>query len=387
MTESSLPPLPPTGPPPAGPPPASPPPASPPPASPPPAGEANCKAIKSDTLASPDVFVKLAQYTSTSFSDASVFFVCFFVYLFHFNSLNSHLEITLDKKVNTILKFGVPLAISTLILFKVSDCTRKRDCLYLPEGKPDNFFDFNSLNYVFLAITVFLYALHVYLSSFQTPVLNIIRRIPLKKTRLALFVVFYVLFMFITPILVNQEIWSGQLLPCTSKGTFVAKIIYWPILLTFAFYFANSTSILSKFLSVLFMIVPYVLITMFHRENNTVTLHKTCQTHTTWLPNRITQSEDGIYVGVVAVAIVLIAVKILSTFNSRARGTQTAVNGEGNGGGGGTPNGNGVNVGAGQTPNGGTGGNGTSTIGGAGGTPRNPAPVTTSAKANPAGDK
>jgi hypothetical protein len=151
-------------------------------------------------------------------------------------------------------------------------------------GYGDNFLDFNPL-WISLALVMFVIQKLVFIillyrhGSFRI----------LRGVSFMFFLLFYVL-MIVTTFYSSPETKHHQLTPCTSKGTFVGQLIYWPLFLIIVFYIERGSytfidkiglknfgaAILTYIISALFFLVPILTITGWEGDSDTAISRMTC---------------------------------------------------------------------------------------------------------------
>lgn len=90
--------------------------------------------------------------------------------------------------------------------------------------------------------------------------------------------------MIVTTLYSSPETKHSQNTPCTSKGSFVGQLIYWPLFLIVVFYIErgsyskqnSNTAIVTYLLSTLFFVVPISTIIGWERNRDTAISRMTC---------------------------------------------------------------------------------------------------------------
>ena len=182
------------------------------------------------------------------------------------------------------------IAVAVYAVVKTSNCDPDKVCLYKPEGEGDNFLDFYFL-WIILAAVVFAIQKIVFFFLFNYSARKHSRK--LRGTSLIFFFIFYV-FMILTTFHSSPETKHHQHTPCTSKGSFVGQLIYWPLFLIIVFYIergsytfrdegdsptkpmATIATIATYIASCLFFIVPTATIGGWEEDDKTATARKTC---------------------------------------------------------------------------------------------------------------
>ena len=173
------------------------------------------------------------------------------------------------------------LAISVYAVVKTSTCNPDRVCLYKPEGESDNFLDFD---WIWIGIALSIFVVHkicMLVLSFKFEEYNT----PLSRVfSLIMFSLFYA-FMIFTTFLSSPETKHHQYTPCTSKGSFVGQLIYWPLFLIIVFYTERGAydigrsplwKLLLLVFSTLLFVVPIATIYHFQRDPATAISRRTC---------------------------------------------------------------------------------------------------------------
>lgn len=178
----------------------------------------------------------------------------------------------------------VSVAFATYAVVKTSNCDANKVCLYKPEGYGNNFLDFN---YLWIGLAVGMFFIQKVMFS-----ILLYRHGPFRLLRgfsLMFFLLFYV-FMIVTTFQSSPETKHHQHTPCTSKGTFVGQLIYWPLFLVIVFYIERGSytfrdeinipnfamSILTYVLSTLFFLVPILTIRTWEGNRDTAISRMTC---------------------------------------------------------------------------------------------------------------
>jgi hypothetical protein len=178
----------------------------------------------------------------------------------------------------------VSIAFAVYAVVKTSNCDPNKVCLYKPDGYGDNFLDFNPL-WIFLAFAMFVLQKIVFslLLSRHGP-FRILRGISFM-----FFLLFYA-FMIVTTFHSSPETKHHQYIPCTSKGSFVGQLIYWPLFLIIVFYIERGSytfkdeidvptfgaAIITYIISALLFIVPISTILGWEGNRETATSRMTC---------------------------------------------------------------------------------------------------------------
>jgi len=178
----------------------------------------------------------------------------------------------------------VSTAFAMYAVVKTSTCDPNKVCLYKPEGYGDNFLDFN---YLWISLAVATFAVQKFLFS-----ILLFRLKPFKILRgvsFLFFLIFYV-FMIVTTLQSSPETKHHQYTPCTSKGSFVGQLIYWPLFLIIVFYIERGSytfvdkvdmrtfgaAILTYIISTLLFLVPILTIAGWEGNRDTAISRKTC---------------------------------------------------------------------------------------------------------------
>ena len=130
----------------------------------------------------------------------------------------------------------VSIAFAVYAVVKTSNCDPNKVFLYKPDGYGDNFLDFNPL-WILLAFAMFVIQKIVFslLLSRRGSSFRILRGISFM-----FFLLFYA-FMIMTTFHSSPETKHHQYIPCTSKGSFVGQLIYWPLFLIIVFYIERGS--------------------------------------------------------------------------------------------------------------------------------------------------
>uniref|UniRef100_A0A6C0J0J5 Uncharacterized protein n=1 Tax=viral metagenome TaxID=1070528 RepID=A0A6C0J0J5_9ZZZZ len=177
----------------------------------------------------------------------------------------------------------VSIGFAVYAVVKTSTCDANKVCLDKPEGYGDNFLDFN---YLWISLAVAMFVIQKILFS-----ILLFRHGPLRIRGFSFmcFLLFYV-FMIVTTFQSSPETKHHQDTPCTSKGSFVGQLIYWPLFLIIVFYIergsytfrdeisvrAFGTAILTYIVSTLFFLVPTLTIFALEGSRDTAISRMTC---------------------------------------------------------------------------------------------------------------
>ena len=245
-------------------------------------GDNYASTLSSDDLASSDVFVKLSQYTSVEMSDFTVFVIVFLSYYLHLHSLKYHVsemilgsqsyanipmathsqsnvvellqqsktfDVSLVKFFPSLGNLYLPallwivllsLAFAVYAVVKTSKCQPDKVCL---EAAGD-LLDFD---YTWVSFALGLFILHKFVFGFLLLKNSIFRTSKwdrkIRGISFILFIMFYI-FMILTTFKSSPETKHHEDIPCTSKGSFVGQLIYWPLFLIIVFYIERGSYIL-----------------------------------------------------------------------------------------------------------------------------------------------
>lgn len=176
----------------------------------------------------------------------------------------------------------VSISFATYAVVKTSNCDPNKVCLYKPEGYGDDFLDFN---YLWISLAVGMFFIQKVMFS-----MLLSRHGSVKFARgfsFVFFLLFYV-FMIATTFYSSPETKHHQHTPCTSKGTFVGQLIYWPLFLVIVFYIERGSytfvddnqgfimAIATYFLSTLLFLVPILTIAGWEGNRDTSISRMTC---------------------------------------------------------------------------------------------------------------